>query len=278
MDVEAPRARVRVLEIGEGPPVLCVHGSPNAAAAWIPLAAAMPGWRWLLLERPGAGVSGTAAWGPSHRTDALAISRRTLDALDAPRARVVGSSFGALYAFALALGAPERVERLVIAGCPAGPTFVAMPPIFRALSVPWLPTLLGSFVPTDPASIRGMWRDIGHGATIDRGGIPDEMFDWYGTLLKETDTMAGVVAEVRAVATPFGYRAGVPVTEEDLARIVAPTLYLWGDLDNFGSPDQGERMAAATPGARIERFPTFGHLPWIDDPALVAQRLSAFFG
>jgi pimeloyl-ACP methyl ester carboxylesterase len=131
---------------------------------------------------------------------------------------------------------------------------------------------------TDETSARGMWREIGHGPAIDRGAIPDVWFPWYSALLSSTATMQGVVDEARAIATPFGYRRGVALTEADLARIVVPTLYLWGDGDSFGTPAHAERLARATPGAVLERFPGFGHLPWMDDPAGIAERVVAFLG
>lgn len=268
-----PSTTVRVLEIGEGPPVLCIHGSPNSAATWVPLAAAAPDFRWLLLERPGAGLSDRTAW-TDHPADVLALLDGVLDQLGVDCVDVIGSSFGALYAWRLALGAPSRTGRLVLMGCPGGVSLAPMPPIFRLLSAPLLPSLLKLGFKTDLESTRGMWREIGHGPTIDRGGLPEVLFTWYSALLTHTHTMEGVVDEVRAIATPFGYKA--PITGADLAKITAPTLYLWGDEDNFASPADAERLAAATPGAALERFAGFGHLPWVDDPDQIAARVRAF--
>jgi hypothetical protein len=52
--------------------------------------------------------------------------------------------------------------------------------------------------------------------------------------------------------------------------------YLWGDHDNFATPQQAEKLCALTPGAAIERLADAGHLPWLDDPAGVARRTADF--
>lgn len=50
--------RIRVQEVGEGPPVLFLHsGGPNAEATSALLAALLPHLRCLLVDRPGSGLS-----------------------------------------------------------------------------------------------------------------------------------------------------------------------------------------------------------------------------
>jgi hypothetical protein len=48
---------VRVQEVGEGPPVLFLHGGPNTGSTWVPLVAHLDGLRCLLVDRPGTGLS-----------------------------------------------------------------------------------------------------------------------------------------------------------------------------------------------------------------------------
>ena len=57
--VELPRngVRVRVQEVGEGPPALFLHGGPNSGSTWAPLLEHLEGFRCLLLDRPGTGLS-----------------------------------------------------------------------------------------------------------------------------------------------------------------------------------------------------------------------------
>jgi pimeloyl-ACP methyl ester carboxylesterase len=97
--VHLPRigANVRVQEIGEGPPVVFVHGGSNGGSSWAPLVAKL-NFRCLLLDRPGCGLSEPT----SHRHEdvgALATFADTLlvdllDALHIDTAHVVATSFG----------------------------------------------------------------------------------------------------------------------------------------------------------------------------------------
>jgi pimeloyl-ACP methyl ester carboxylesterase len=275
VDVEAIATRVRVLETGAGDPVVFVHGSPNTAATWIPLAARLLDRRCILIERPGAGLSDAPrAWG-DHRRAAVAIVTSVLDALGVRDADFVGSSFGSLYGYDVARDAPERLRRLVVMGAPCAPGCLPMPAIFRMLSLPGLPVLMKNAMKPDLREARDMWREIGHGAAIDRGALPDVLFTWYAALLNCADTLQGTCDEVRAIATPLGWRARSRVGDDGLRAIAAPTLMLWGDDDSFAKPDAGARLAALS-RATFQRLPASGHLPWVDDPAGIADRVRAF--
>jgi hypothetical protein len=50
--------------------------------------------------------------------------------------------------------------------------------------------------------------------------------------------------------------------------------FVWGEHDAFDTPDRGRQLAAATvrPGEVIV-IPDAGHLPWIDEPELVARAI-----
>lgn len=108
------------------------------------------------------------------------------------------------------------------------------------------------------------------------GRIPEALFAWYASLMWETSTARNLCAEVAAMATPFGFRAGSALTPADLASIQAPLLYLWGEVDTFASLQHADTLSAATPGARVVRYDGFGHLPWLDDPARIAADMNAF--
>jgi hypothetical protein len=64
--VHLPRldADVRVLELGSGPPLLFIHGGPNAGSTWAPLVGALSGFRCLVVDRPGCGMSSLAQEAP----------------------------------------------------------------------------------------------------------------------------------------------------------------------------------------------------------------------
>lgn len=259
---------VRVLEVGQGEPVLFVHGSPNAAPKWTPLVARLPDVRCLLLDRPGCGLSEPVDYTSLDlRRFAVDLIGQTLDCLDLPRATIVASSLGGALAFYFTQAQPERVVRLAQEGCPA---FVEG---FRIPLYNLIGSLQSLLFGTTPPS-RAAFRHLGHAVSIDRGQFESNVLVWRDALLKYTDTIRNENGLNRNLSRRMReYRYGA----ELLRQITPATLYLWGEADPFGGVAVGQRCAAAQPRAALTSFPASGHLPWLDDPATHARLLRQFF-
>src|SRR3954449_10007025 len=105
-----PRLRVRVLERGEGRPLVLVGGDGAVTAAWPPLAAEMAERRLILLDRPSFGLGPPFNYrGADLRAHGASVLRSLLDALELDRAAVVGSSGGGQWSSGCP-PAPERVS------------------------------------------------------------------------------------------------------------------------------------------------------------------------
>lgn len=110
------RGRLHYAEAGSGPALLLMHATPGswrAMAALMPLLA--PQFRVIALDTPGYGnsepVPGTV------RIESMAESVvALLDALQLPKAHLLGLHTGNKIAAALAAAWPQRVDRLVLAG------------------------------------------------------------------------------------------------------------------------------------------------------------------
>ncbi|MGE3691904.1 MAG: alpha/beta fold hydrolase [Novosphingobium sp.] len=107
-------------DIGEGAPVLLLHGSGPGVSAWA-------NWRLLLQgQHEGlrmiapdlAGFGYTTAPAGTQFTQQMWLDQivALLDALGLDRVHVIGNSFGGSMALALAIACPERVERMVLMG------------------------------------------------------------------------------------------------------------------------------------------------------------------
>jgi 2-hydroxy-6-oxonona-2,4-dienedioate hydrolase len=259
--------KVRVLEVGQGEPVLFVHGSPNAGPKWVPLVAQLADFRCLLLDRPGCGLSEPVDY--THldlRAFGVDLLSQTLDGLDLPQATVVASSLGGALAFYFTRARPERVVRLVQAGCPAFVEGFHVPLYNLAWSV------LGTLFGLAPSS-QTAFRQLGHAASMDQGCFEMDILRWRDALLKYTDTARHENQLNRNIASRSStYRYG-----PDFLREIQPdTLYLWGETDPFGGIDVGMRAAAAQPNALLKSFPVSGHLPWLDDPKTHAEVIRAW--
>ena len=85
---------IRVQTVGDGEPVLFLHGGPNTGTTWAMLVPHMKGFRAHLVDRPGTGLSDDYVM----RGDLASVADRfvgeMLDGLGLERAHVVASSFG----------------------------------------------------------------------------------------------------------------------------------------------------------------------------------------
>lgn len=271
--------RVRVQEIGDGDPVILLHGGPSAGTTWAPLAAELPDVRSIIVDRPGTGLS-----------DPFVVTARTLDtfadrfvidlldALELDRANVVASSFGGFLALRAAAIAPHRFDRMVQMACPAGAPGMAVPSFMRAAAIGPVRRLITALPPSERAA-RSMLCQIGHAKTVDAGGISTEFMTWYLSLQRDTATMRNDLHTIGSLVTPSGsVHSALALSDDLLRRIDVPTAFYWGADDPFGGGDVAQRMVDLMGDAELEMVADAGHLPWLDDPAGAARAVRTFLG
>jgi esterase len=106
--------RLNHIDTGTGPSIVLLHGLFGAARNFGTVQRALaPLFRVIALDARNHGASPHES-GMSYATLAADVME-TLDALDITRAAVIGHSMGGKTAMALALMAPERVGRLLVA-------------------------------------------------------------------------------------------------------------------------------------------------------------------
>ncbi len=66
IDLDSPRVRLRVVEVGSGKPVLFVGNTGGTGPYWGPLVRELRGFRCLMLDRPGWGLSLLTGGGGGH--------------------------------------------------------------------------------------------------------------------------------------------------------------------------------------------------------------------
>ena len=118
--VMAAGIRTNLHDLGQGSPLLMIHGSGPGVSAYANWRLAMPelakARRVIAPDMVGFGFSERPA-GQRYTMDAwVAQAVGVLDALDVERADLVGNSFGGALALALAIRHPQRVRRLVLMG------------------------------------------------------------------------------------------------------------------------------------------------------------------
>ncbi|HEX5469048.1 MAG TPA: alpha/beta hydrolase [Gaiellaceae bacterium] len=275
VELDSPPVRLRITELGSGPPLVFVHGTAGTGPVWAPLLRELSGFRCLLVDRPGWGFSSPLDYSQHEYGTVVAdVLRGVLDALDLERADLVGASIGDLWALRTASAYPQRVERVVLLG--GGPLVseIEVPPFIRLVASP-----LGAVIvrlPLKPGRVRAILRDAGHAVSLEEGRIPDVFVDWRASLGRDTDSMKHERNMVQAIVAGRGFRPGLTLSDAELAAVEQPTLLAYGTADRVGTVETWKRAVDLIPGGELLVIEGGGHMPWLDDPERVAERMHRF--
>lgn len=118
---DTPSGQIHYRELGSGRPVLLLHKTPSSSVMWtrvMPLLAEA-GFRAIATDNPGYGASERPAAPPQEMGFYSRAALGVLDHLAIDEADVCGFYTGASIALDLAVSAPGRVGKLVLAGIAA---------------------------------------------------------------------------------------------------------------------------------------------------------------
>jgi pimeloyl-ACP methyl ester carboxylesterase len=275
VDLPAPALRARVVECGEGDPLILMHGGGASAAFWAPLLAHLSGFRLIAVDRPGCGLSDPFDYhGVNVHEHAVAFCSWLLDALELPSAQFVSTSTGSQWSLSYAGAQPERVRRHVLIGCPFLLLDNGAPFGMRLLSVPGLNRLMTAMEPPTHRTCVRQMRRLGERPEV-LAGLPASLEATFIALLRVPAWKLGWLSLMERMLqlTGSGARAEYCLGQHDLERASQPTLYLWGEQDVFASPAVGRQAAAMMPNAKLIEVPAAGHIVWFDAPAQCAAAI-----
>jgi pimeloyl-ACP methyl ester carboxylesterase len=245
--------RIAYEVLGEGDPVVFVHGLGYDRQGWGPLPALLAeDFQVLLLDNRGVGESDVPE-GPYAVSQMAADVIAVLDDAEIDAAHVFGVSLGGYIAQELAVTYPERLRRLVLASTAPGGTRSHPMPAAGLEAFGRFPTM------DREAGLRLMVENsLGAHGVRERPELTEEIFRYR---LERAPSLAGWQAQAYAGATFDGY--------DRAASIAAPTLVLQGGADTVVDPRNGELLAELIPGARLEVIADRGHLMmWEEGEAL----------
>jgi pimeloyl-ACP methyl ester carboxylesterase len=275
INLACSQSSVRVQSIGAGPPVVLIHGTPNAGTTWAPLIPHLAGFSCHLVDRPGTGLSQDYRHQGALAPFADRFVAELLDGLQIEQAPVIASSYGGLLALRSCAATPRRVARLVLMGCPALAPGMQLPAFMRAMRV----KVLRWLIPRLPPSARqndDILRQLGHGASLDAHRIAPGFQEWYLDLLRHTRTMANDIHTIGHLLQVERLEPQLTLTDSLLAQIQMPTLVIWGEDDGFGGTSVAQELTRRIPQGELHMVPAAGHLPWLDQPAEIGADITRF--
>jgi pimeloyl-ACP methyl ester carboxylesterase len=233
--VEIDGLRIRCESAGEGSPVLILHGwGGSIESVRSVLAAVAPVARAWVVDLPGFGESDPppAPWGTREYAE---LVRELMDALGLDAAAVIGHSFGGRVAIRLAAHHPDRVTKLVLVNS-AGIRPKRKPKYYARFALAKLGKAAERFGGRAGARLRAM--------ILARTASAD-----YLSAGPLRGTLVRVVNEDQ---------------RDELPRITAPTLLIWGAEDRDTPLAAGQLMEKLIPDAGLVVFERAGHYSYVD--------------
>jgi 3-oxoadipate enol-lactonase len=254
--VENLGARIHWDEAGSGAPLLLIMGLGWPSQAWHRLRPALSEkYRTIALDNRGVGRSEAPA-GPYSITQMAADAAAVLNAARVNAAHIFGISMGGMIAQEFALQYPNKVRSLIL-GCTAA---------------------------GGPEAVRA--EDEALQVLMKRGQDPDQFARAINPFIYDAGTSPQLVEEDSAVRRKW-YASGEAYFAQlqaviaweaysRLAQIAAPTLVIHGENDRLVPMENGRRIAARIPGAKLVIIPGASHIFTTDQPAAAQAAILDF--
>jgi pimeloyl-ACP methyl ester carboxylesterase len=232
---------------------ILVHGVPDTEHVWHAVVPRLGRDDVVTLRLPGFGAPLPPGFDPTKDAYAAWLVER----IEAERHPVdlVGHDWGALLVLRAACLRPDLVRSWAAGAAPLDAEYV-----WHKAAQLWQTPEVG-----EKATAQLTADALAH--ALSAAGVPDA--DAREAARHLDDTMKHSILRL--------YRSAVTVGGEwgpDLARLTAPGLVLWGELDPYAAPTWGERLAARTK-ARFVLLPKCSHWWSLQRPVEVATLLTA---
>lgn len=232
--------------VGEGPPVLFLHGSGPGASGWSNFADnaaafAEGGFQAILADSLGYGLSSKPT-DVDYTLDTMSGAAVALmDSLGHERFTIVGNSQGGAQAIRIALAHPERVERLIL----MAPGGLEDREVYMQLK--GIRSMLRCIYGPEGITPAGM-RKVLEKQLFDASRVTDELV---------ADRYAVAMTQPRHVFETMK----VDNQRDRLHEIQCPVFGLWGMNDIFCPPTGATTLAERLPDVRVTTFSRCGH--WV---------------
>ena len=258
-----------IVEAGEGPPVLMLHGLGGTKASFLPsIAALAPSFRTLAVDLLGFGDSDKplgASYGPEYQARAV---EGLLDALELDRAHIFGHSMGGRVALELGFLHPDRTDGLVL----MTPAMAWLRERRWAPYLRWVRPELGLLQVAPRAAVEPLMRRFLPGADTSWG---QSAIDEFVRVFTSPRGRAAFYAAARNIYLDE------PHGEEGFwsrLRALAPeALFIWGLNDRLAPVAFIKHVEEALPAAEHVELDC-GHLPQIERPRETHAAIARFLG
>jgi pimeloyl-[acyl-carrier protein] methyl ester esterase len=252
---------LRVDAVGEGPPLVLLHGWAMHSGFWGSLVPRLARrHRVHAVDLPGHGGSPA----PSEFTlDGVVAALDATFGSAGPPLTLMGWSLGGLVAMRWALVQPDRIDRLALVS--TSPRFVAGDDWPHAMS----PETLDRF----GDELRVAWKlTVQRFLALQLQGTPHSrplLADMRERLLARNAPSTSTLIEALEVLKDCDFR-------DDIARIEQPALVICGDRDTLAYPAAGRFLSERLPHGGFALIPGAAHVPFLSHADAFGAALDGF--
>ncbi len=275
--VEVDGVNLHVRFMGDGDPIVLLHGSFSSLHTWEEWQKALsPYFLTISIDLPGHGLTGPDPDKRYSTRDYSQLVIRLMEKLNLERYHLAGNSMGGSVALQIASTRPDRVMSLNLIDASGAPRLtsrnlddpseksssgadawifkLARNPVFSKLLLKCTPKFLFAI------NMRQVYGD-------DSKISPETLDRYYELMLREGNRKAFL----DRLTTPKDL-------DVDFSRLTMPTLILWGELDTWIPVSQGYLLEKAIPASNLVIFPGVGHVPMEEIPTESVAEYLSFLG
>jgi pimeloyl-ACP methyl ester carboxylesterase len=264
-----PQGTIRYREMGEGEPIVFVHGYLVDGRLWSGTAEALSsGHRCIVPDWPmGAHRTAMSPDADLSPPGIAALIAAFLEGLELSAVTIVGNDSGGAISQVLATRHPERIGRLVLTNCDTHENFP--PSVFKAM--PPLAKLPGAMAAMSLPFRIGAVRRAAF-APFAKHPIPPELIDSW----MEPSAADGAIRRDTAKFTAGMHKRYTLEAAEKLKTFDRPTLFAWAPEDRIFKLSYAERLAETIPDATLETVEDAKTFVPLDQPERLAELIGAF--
>jgi pimeloyl-ACP methyl ester carboxylesterase len=258
--------RVHVRDEGprDAPAIVLLHGSNASLHTWEPWTRALTSrYRVIRYDQPGHGLTGPHPRGDYSAAAFVDVADQVTHKLGVKRFVLAGNSMGGWVAWNYALAHPGRLRGLLLVDASGAPNVAPnkLPIGFRIANSPAAP-LMQRLTPRWVVA-----RSVEQSMYV-QDAITPAMIDRYWDLLRYPGN--------RKATRDRSVTPRIAATPEAIARIMTPTLLLWGAEDTLVPVAGGQWFAKHLPNATLVVLPKVGHIPMEEAPEQSLRALSGW--
>ncbi|ADR20519.1 hydrolase [Marivirga tractuosa] len=268
--LEIDSNRIHYRKVGQGPPLLLIHGSFSSLHTWEIWQDQLANhFTTISIDLPGHGLTGPNPQAQYDTDYYASVLWKMMDSLQYDSIAIAGNSMGGQVAYKMALQNPSRVQNLILLNS-SGASLKKDTSKFRDQNKFSVFTLINHPIFSQlmtritPKSLFEMSLEQVY---YDKSKISEDKIQLYYDLMLQ---------EGNREATLQRFKQRAPSEFDRLSEMEIPTLIVWGKYDNWIPVSHAYHFDSILPNSSLKIYDDGGHVPMEEIPVKTADDVLKF--